>query len=336
MESSSPSSRRSRPGVSAAALAFLIVAAAALGAFAVTRNVVEENEDRLLRERAAEVSALLHNSVESSFSTLGLVAVLATLPERSGFQQGAGALARGLGGAVVALTPAETGFSVTAVTAGGPMALGQPVGGDVASLAARALQSRVPAVDLIGDGSETRLAFAVAAPPPAATVAVLLTQIDPRRPLPRTDGSAFSEMSGALYAAPTADPARLVLTSEQQLPLSGEVLEVPFEVGGERWTLAVKARSSLIGDFAAAAPWIVLGAGLLAALLTGAVVRAIARRQDYAEALVEERSCELRSTQEFLERLLISGPAVVVRSDLSEAGGRVSYVSPNVERILGL
>jgi PAS domain S-box-containing protein len=335
METSEAGARRARPSVSAA-LVLLILLVAAFGAFGVTHNVVEENERRLLRERAAEVSALLRNSVESSFSTLGLVAALASLPERSGFQQGAGALARGLGGSVLALTPGESGFSVVAATAGSSVAEGQPAGGDVASLAARALQSRTPAVGLVRDGSQTRLAFAVVGPPPAATVAVLLTQLDPTRPRPRTGGSAFSEMSGALYAAPSADPARLVLTSEEQLPLSGEVLEVPFDVGGERWTLVVKARSPLIGGFAAAAPWIVLAAGVVAAFLVAAVVRTIARRQDYAEALVEERTRELRSTHEFLERLLVSGPAVVIRAELSEKEGGISYVSPNVERILGV
>jgi PAS domain S-box-containing protein len=321
--------------VPAAVMVFLILVAAAFSAFGVTKNVVVGNEHRLLRERAAEVSALLRNSVESSNSTLSLLAVLAALPDQAGFAQGAGALARGLGGSVVAITQGDAGFTVTA-SASGSMVAGQAVGGDLSSLAARALQSRVPTVDLVRDGGRSRLAFAAAGPPPAGIVAVLLTDIDPNRPLPRTAGSPFSEMSGALYAAPTTDPARLVLTSEQSLPLSGDVVEVPFPVGADQWTLVVKARTSLVGQFPAVAPWLLLGAGLLAALLISAFVHTLARRQEFADALVQERTHELESTREFLERLLVTGPAVVLRAELSESDRRISYVSPNVERILGL
>ncbi|MDP1807473.1 MAG: PAS domain S-box protein, partial [Acidimicrobiales bacterium] len=271
---------------------------------------------------------------ESSNSTLTLLALLAALPDQAGFAQGAGALARGLGGSVVALTEGDAGFTVTA--SGGSMAAGQAVSGDLSSLAARALQARAPTADLVRDGAQTRLAFAAAGPPPTRIVTVLLTDIDPSRPLPRTEGSAFSDMSGALYASPTPDPARLVLTSEQSLPLTGDVVAVPFPVGSEQWTLVVKARSTLVGDFPALAPWILLGAGLLAAVLISAFVRTLARRQEFADALVQERTRELETTREFLERLLVSGPAVVLRAELSESDRRISYVSPNVERILGL
>jgi PAS domain S-box-containing protein len=321
--------------VPAAVIVFLILVAAAFSAFGVTRNVVVGNEHRLLRERAAEVSALLRNSVESSNSTLSLLAVLAALPDRAGFAQGAGALARGLGGSVVAITQGDAGFTVTA-SASGSMAAGQAVGGDLSSLAARALEARMPTVDLVRDGGGSRLAFAAAGPPPTRIVAVLLTDFDPNRPLPRTAGSPFSEMSGALYAAPTPDPARLVLTSEQSLPLSGDVVAVPFPVGTDQWTLVVKARTSLVGEFPAVAPWLLLGAGLLAAVLISAFVHALARRQEFADELVQERTHELESTREFLERLLVTGPAVVLRSELSESDRRISYVSPNVERVLGL
>lgn len=335
IESTGSTHARARRRVPAATMVFLVLVAAAFTAFGVTKNVVDGNERRLLRERAAEVSALLRNYVESSNSTLALLALLAALPDQAGFAQGAGALARGLGGSVVALTQGDAGFTVSA-SASASMATGQAVGGELASLAGRALQARVPTVDLVRDGAQSRLAFAAAGPPPTRIVAVLLTDIDPDRPLPQTGGSAFSEMRGALYAAPTPDRARLILTSEQSLPLTGNIVEVPFPVGSDQWTLVVKARSSLVGEFPAVAPWILLGAGLLAALLISAFVRTLARRKEFADALVKERTHELESTREFLERLLVSGPAVVIRAELSTSDRRISYVSPNVERILGL
>jgi PAS domain S-box-containing protein len=65
-------------------------------------------------------------------------------------------------------------------------------------------------------------------------------------------------------------------------------------------------------------------------------VQTLARRQQFANALVESRTRELETTREFLERLLVSGPTVVIRADLSHPARRITYVSPNVKRIFGL
>ena len=327
--------RRAGRRASAAMVVFLLLAVAAFAAFGVTHNVVEDTESRLLRERAAEVSALLRNSVESSLSTLSLLAVLAALPDQAGFVQGASALTRGQGSSAVALTEADARFTVTGSTNGAPAA-GGALSSDLVSVAARALDTRTPSAALVHDGNRTQLAFAAAGPAPSRVVAVLLNAVDPSNPVPRTVSSPFSEMSGALYASPTADPARLVLTSDRSLPLSGDTVELPFLVGSDQWTLVVKARSKLVGDFPALAPWLLLGAGLLVALLVSAAVRTLSRRQEFGDALVRERTQELESTREFIERLLVSGPAVVLRAGLEAPDRRISYVSPNVERVLGL
>ncbi len=330
-----PGRRRASPRASVAASVFIILAGASVTAFGVTHNVVAQNDRRLLQERAGEVTALLQNALESSYSRLELLALLATLPDQTGFLQGAGVLARVPGTSVAALSEGDTGFVVTSAV-GGSLVRGQPAG-DRAQVAMRSLQARLPAADIVKEGDRTKLIFAVAAPAPTRIVAMLESEIDPGRPLPRTPGSPFSEMSGALYASSGVDPDRLVFTSERELPLAGgDVLEVPFTLGAERWTLVVRARSSLAGSFPAKAPWIILGAGLVAALLTAAVVQTLARRQDFASALVDARTEELGTTFRFLERLLMSGPAVVIRADLSGSEPRISYVSPNVERILAL
>jgi len=326
--------RRTTPRAAIAAVVFLALAAASVTAFGVTHNVVAQNDKRLLRERAGEVTALLQNTLESSYSRLDLLAALATLPDQTSFLQSAAALARIPGTAVAALTEGDQGFVVSSAVGPG-LVQGQPVGSR-ARVAARTLDARLPAADLVKDAGRTKLVFAVAAPPPARVVALLESEVEPSRPVPRTAGSAFNEMSGALYASPGVDPDRLVLTSEAKLPLTGDVLEVPFTLGAERWTLAVRARAALAGSFPAKAPWIMLGAGLLAALLTAAVVQTLGRRQDFATALVDARTDELGTTYRFLERLLMSGPAVVIRADVSGPERRISYVSPNVERILGL
>ncbi len=314
---------------------FLVLAAAAVGAFGVTHNLVRDNEHRLLAERAGEVSALLHNTIEASNSSLSLLALLATLPDKDGFELGARALTRSPGSSLQALTERDGAFVVTASVGGPAIVPGETARPDHAALAARALAARQAAADLVSEGTQVRLAFAAAAPAPVPVVVLLVSAIDPSRPVPATPGSAFSEMRGALYASPSPDPARLVLTSEQAVPLRGAA-RFPFAVGTMQWTLELEARAPLVGEFPAAAPWILLAAGLVAAVLAGAVVQTFARRQEFGDSLVEHRTSELESTREFLERLLVSGPAVVVRTDVSGGEGRISYVSPNVERVLGL
>lgn len=327
-------SRNRRP-TAAAFSVFLAVATAAFAAFGITRNVASDNERRLLKERAGEVTALLQNSVGSSTSALTVLAVLATSQDKAGFDQGARALVRSPESAAFALTESSGGFMVTA-SVGGSAVVGQPASSDRAALADRALAVRQPVADLVRDGDRRRLAFAVAAPEPARVVVVSESPIDPSRPTPQTPGTPFAEMRGTLYASPQPDPSRVILTTEVGAAMSGRAVVAPFEIGAEKWTLVLSAREPLSGTFPARASWVLLGAGLLAALLASAVVQALARRQQFANTLVRERTAALETTREFLERLLVSGPTVVVRVDLSESSRRISYVSPNVERIFGL
>ena len=315
---------------------FVVLTTAAVAAFGITRNVVRDHERRLLRERSAEVSAFLRNSVATSHSNLTILAFLAAAPDRGGFERAAQALARNPGSTVEAVTDGPDGLTVVAAVGANANAAGQVLNGDRETVVARALAQRQPATDLVKDGGRTALLFAVAAPEPARVVAVLETAIDPTRPLMSTPGSPFHEMRGALYAYPEPDPERLVLTTEARMPVQGRVVEVPVDVGPERWTLVVGARTSLSGSFPENAPWLLLAVGLVGAVLASAFVQTLVRRQQFANTLVEERTRELEQTREFLQRLLVSGPTVVLRADLTDPERAISYVSPNVQRIFGL
>ncbi|MDQ3898114.1 MAG: ATP-binding protein, partial [Actinomycetota bacterium] len=151
-----------------------------------------------------------------------------------------------------------------------------------------------------------------------------------------TATSPFREVRGALYASPAPDPSRLVLTTEAHLPVAGRVVQVPFAAGADRWTLVVGARTPLSGTFPEHSAWVLLGIGLVAAVLASAIVQTLARRQQFANTLVDERTRQLEETRAFLQRLLVSGPTVVLRADLTDPARAISYISPNVERIFGL
>jgi PAS domain S-box-containing protein len=74
-----------------------------------------------------------------------------------------------------------------------------------------------------------------------------------------------------------------------------------------------------------------LGLGLVTAVLAAATIGVLTRRRAYAERLVAERTAELDETRLFQEYLLTAGPVLVQRIEMPER--RVSYVSPNVERL---
>ncbi len=156
------------------------------------------------------------------------------------------------------------------------------------------------------------------------------------RKMPPTPNSPFRELRGAVYASSEPDPAKLILTTEDRLPMTGHVEHVSFPVGADEWTLLVAARGSLVGEFAQWAPWILLGVGLLAAALAAAAVETQTRRGTFAQATVAVRTAELEDTRHFLERLFAAGPTAVLRIDAADAADQVVYVSPNMERVLGI
>ena len=156
------------------------------------------------------------------------------------------------------------------------------------------------------------------------------------RKIPPTPNSPFRELRGAVYAAEEPDPAKLILTTEDRLPMTGHVERVRFPVGADEWTLLVAARGSLVGEFAQWAPLILLGVGLLAAALAAAAVETQTRRGAFAQATVDVRTAELEDTRRFLERLFAAGPTAVLRLNPGDGDGQVAYVSPNVERVLGV
>ena len=98
--------------------------------------------------------------------------------------------------------------------------------------------------------------------------------------------------------------------------------------------LLAGARNPMVRSFSDTVPWLFLAGGLVTALLATASVESLARRRTSALALVTERTHELDQTQAFLRRLLTAGPALVIRFTLPDH--LVSYVSPNIQALLGL
>jgi PAS domain S-box-containing protein len=331
--------RRRRPSAWGVAVFVALAVPTATGA-AFARNGVRNEESRILRERSAEVVALLSSTIETSQASLTIVGMLAAAQDIRAFEQSAGLLLQmGGPGSSLATAAAQDGNFVITAAVGGPAA-GDRLTGERAELAGRALAAKqlvAAVVDGVAGAPTVKVMVVVPLPGRVPMVAFQEGIWISDRKMPTARDSAFGELRGAVYAAPSPDPAKLLLTTEDELPMRGNVEEVRFAVGADEWTLVVAARDSLIGEFAQWAPWILLGVGLLAAALAAAAVEMQTRRRAFADATVEVRTAELEDTRHFLERLFAAGPTAVLRIDAGAGpGDEVAYVSPNMKRVLGM
>lgn len=96
----------------------------------------------------------------------------------------------------------------------------------------------------------------------------------------------------------------------------------------------------LTRHIAHSARWFVFGGALLMGLVATVTSHILSRRGDFALRLVDERTAELTeamaaltATRCELEGMVTGGPTLVVKRTLSPP--RVTYVSPNIERLLG-
>ncbi|MGH9282078.1 MAG: ATP-binding protein, partial [Acidimicrobiales bacterium] len=233
--------------------------------------------------------------------------------------------------AVGAATEQGDGFLVTNAIGTGP-AQGQLLDAERTTLARRALAERAQVSALLPEPNGKRLVLAAPAGPSRGVA--FLESLLPNTPIPSTPESPFRELHVALYVGDRPDPARLLLTTEADLPLEGRVQRLPFDAGADRWLLAVAAREPLTGTFAANVPRVFLAGGIVLSVLAAAVARLLVRRRQFALALVDRRTRELVGTRAALDRMLTAGPMVVLRADGER--GEASYVSPNVERLCGL
>ena len=277
------------------AFLLLLVVASLVAAWAV-RGLVQKHERVLLKERTAEVNLVLGNLIASTQARLNLIG---TVTRVSGGSEASFREVAGLGDKNLASVGIvrDTPDGLVVELAGGPdMAAGQIVTGERAAAIRRALEvtAIVSTPVLESEGVKT-IGFALGPPAaPMGTVVYRESIIRPETPSATTESAPFSELIGSLYASPAPDPSQLILTSARPgkpLVPAGAILR-PFAAGDSKWLLSVAAEKPLVGTLVQRLPLIVLAVGLLVA----AAVSAVVRRRDYALALVDERTAELRES----------------------------------------
>jgi len=302
----------------------LVVVAATFG----TRQLVRDQERRLLDERADEVAALLGSALQGQAGTLqsaGLVWSVTGADQGSTFTELVTPFVQ-QPGAVVGIVRSD-GVTVTPLAAVGTIA---PV--DHGALLARAQQANNLVAAVLSSGGQSWLVMARPVAGSPGTTAVFESPISPSTPLARNDQSPFGEIRGALYASATADPSQLVFTTDAALPLSGDVVTRPVGIGADTWLLAAGSAEPLAGTLAGRLHWIVLAGGLVGVALAVAVAETLARRRRYAEDLVDKRTRELGQREATLAALFSASPDAL---QIINADGTIRLASRTVAEQLG-
>ncbi len=296
---------------------FLVLTTATVLVTVALRDLVHNQERRLLDERATEVAAFLRTSTSDTRS--GLVAAGSVAATDGGSSPLFARLAAGLtgSGGTVVVAQQRAGRLLATAVEGPAVTRGEWVAGDVGSTARRALATVAATglvADLVTDGGARRVVVAVPLQGDVPSVAYVLSAPLTGRPVKPTADSPYRELDVALYAGPRADPSRIVLASGSVPSNSNEYVSRSLAIGADSWLLLTAARQPLIGSVAADFPWFVLAGGLLLAVVLTTLIEVLTRRRAYALRLVDQRTRALveaqalaeaasRSKSEFLSRV---------------------------------
>lgn len=336
VEEEESGARRKGPIRPLSAALFVLLALGAVGISVSSQRVVDDQEQRLLSQRAAEVTSLFTLSGARLQEALRTTATVVQLmpDDPGGFSTTAkAAVAARTFGAIAVVQPDGDGFRIVRAEGAGlgeGRVLGEPVVGTLRRVRPDGVFVSTPVFELDG---QRRLGYAVpvaGANPPLLVYAESV--LAPPAPAARRQNTLFSELDGAVYIGDRVDAAQLVVTSAEFEPGSGSVRRT-FQFGADNWLLELRAREALVGSLASRQPWVYLIAGLMAAGFVAAIVEILLRRRQFALGLVEERTAELR--QSLLE--LDAAQKRVVQSErLAAIGQLASAVGHELRNPLGV
>jgi signal transduction histidine kinase len=320
----------------------IVVVAAAVGSAYLAKRVVDDQEQRLLHERTAEIASLFGLAIGSVQASLGSVAAVAsaTNADPTAFKTHAKKLlvsksnASGYTSLALVRISASGPTLVTSVGTGVTAArLNEPA---VLRTLARANPTGFASTPVLGSGNNLRLGYVVGPPMSAAGFVVYAEQaLAPYAGVDAARDSAtpFSELIGAIYASSRPDPSQLLVSSVRTVPLRGDVGRETIKVGPDQWLIEVQPRDSLVGGVARLMPWMLFALGVALALVMTAVVEVLGRRRRYAEGLVAERTQELRDSLDQLER---AQQQLVLSERLAAIGQVASTVGHELRNPLGV
>jgi signal transduction histidine kinase len=326
--------RRWRLGMRPLSIVVLAIFIAMTGVlFAVTSHLADDQEQRLINERTAEVGSLLSGAVATGLQT-SLTGLAAAAKSPADFTAAAQAqLASSPTTAGVALVARRGPDWVVQKTAGKAFTVGQTLTGARRSVL-DATGAQLHADVITVSPGVSRLAIAVK-PPTAAGAAVYEEYVvDPSRPTRIAQSQPFHELNVALYVGSRPETARLLLGTTRDVPLRGRTGSSEVKVGDGNWLVVASARHPLAGSLASNLPKILSVMALLIGIAMTVLVESVSRRRDYALTLVAERTAALRESVHELEHTQLALVANERMAALGEMAATVGHELRNPLSVL--
>jgi signal transduction histidine kinase len=311
--STTTTSRMSHRGAIWAPVTFLLVAALAIGAWAGLRGSVASQDKALLANQEAQVVLLLQQAFQNFQTQLRSVAYFTA--NSNGSAQVFADQSKPLltsPAASVAVADVSGPAAVVTLASGPDLHQGQPLPAPVAAL----VQAASPSIagSVVHVGGRAMLVMTATTQSARHVVALSTTELDQTRAVPNRSGP-YAHIYIELYASTRPDRGQLVLSTYGPRPLPAPVASSVLKVGAIEWLVQAGEKSTLAGSTAEAAPWLVLGLGLLLAVALALAVETFVRRERRAAELVEARTAELLEAQQSLlrnERLAALGELATV------------------------
>lgn len=335
-ESGRSSSGRKGPVRLMSAGVFVVLVAATVGLTVSSQRVVDDQEQRLLEQRAAEVTALFNLSgtrLQEALRTEATVAGLGPAGSEAFSSTAKTALASRTFAAIAVVESDGDGYRIVR-SEGAALGPGRILGESSVATLRRAQPDGVfvstPVFEAEG---ERRIGYAVLVPNVSPRTVVYAESVL-RAPTPSANRTSplFSDLDGAVYAGTSVDPAQLVVTTAGFRPGAGDVRRT-IKLGADSWLLELSPRKALVGSLAARQPWLYLIGGLIVAVLLAALVELLLRRRQFALGLVDERTAQLRQS---LTELDAAQHRLVQSERLAAIGQLASAVGHELRNPLGV
>lgn len=301
------------------------VTAVSLGGFWLMRRGLAEQNQRLLQADTSQVGQLLtadFSGLSTSLASLGTVAQL-TNADPVAFDQHAKPLA--VHGTSLALLRLSGTQPTVVGGVGGAFSPGRAIDPRLAADLAGANGKLDTDVLSHSRGFDT-LAFFVGAPvAPPGTAVALEVSFPTRVSTASLKNGPFKDLDFALYASSAVSPGELVFTTTSDVLQGPHVARVSSTVGADTWLVLARAKTPLVGSLAANAPWIVLGVGLLLAVMAGTIVENLSRRERFAAAMVDRRTAELERQSALVALMGEVGDTLQSCLSVDEVGTVVSH-----------
>lgn len=197
-----------------------------------------------------------------------------------------------------------TGGSPRLVTSLGQHALLDPSSRQTRALITHAAGLGSLALTRVVTSSAQRLGYAMAVRALGRTYVAYAEQVLPAdRHAEIPAGSPLADMDFALYYGTQETQDALIETNTGHLPIGGDPGRATVPFGDQTLTAVMTPRSPLLGDFAAAMPWIIAGVGVLLTAIMALLAERLARRRAVAEQLASVTEQLYRSERSVAETL---------------------------------